>query len=229
MMNIEQTKLPDNATEVLALSGRLDTASAPLLERKIKQVGDNITNLILDFAGLDYISSMGLRVLLQGKKSFKENGRKFSIQNMGDSIREVFEMTGFLNLMIQEERFVAIRKDEPNSIVLSLIGQMLMEDVEAVSKELREIREQKSYRQITKDLVMTEDVSKILEQGPRSTGTFTVILDMEKLSYFSPDVSKRLKQAIVDSVWDKRVLKIQNASEEVLAELRKEGLGRFIG
>ena len=100
-MTIEQQQ-PASSTVVLFLSGRLDTASAPHLERKIKQRGEDITELILDFKELSYISSMGLRVLLQAKKTLTEEGRKLTIRNMGAAVREVFEMTGFLNLMAQE-------------------------------------------------------------------------------------------------------------------------------
>jgi len=102
-MIIEQERV-DLITVKLILSGRLDTANAPLLENKIKQWGNDITKLILDFANLDYISSVGLRVLLHTKKVFKTDNRKFIIINVAEPVREVFEMTGFLKLMVQEEQ-----------------------------------------------------------------------------------------------------------------------------
>jgi anti-anti-sigma factor len=100
-MNIEQEKTGDT-TAVLTLNGRLDTVNAPLLESKIKEQ-ENITELTLDFKGVNYISSMGLRVLLQAKKTMKAGGGRMSIINMRDSVREIFEMTGFLNLMERED------------------------------------------------------------------------------------------------------------------------------
>jgi anti-anti-sigma factor len=193
-MNIEQEKT-DKSTVVLHLSGRLDTASSPLLERKIKQWGEDITEVILDFKELSYISSMGLRVLLQTKKTFRDEGRKLVIKNMGDAVREVFEMTGFLNLMVQEEKFIVIRRDEPDSIVLSLNGEMKSEHIPAVSKELSGIKEQKM------------------------NGPSTVILDMEKVASVSPSALKQLKQAVEETAWAGRALKLRNAAPEVLAEL----------
>jgi len=200
-MTIEHTKT-GKSTVVLTLIGRLDTANAPLLEQKIKQWGEEITEVELDFSGLEYISSMGLRVLLQAKKSFKEKGRQLIITNMGDSIREVFEMTGFLNLMVQEEKFVVIRKDEPDAIVLSLNGQMEAENVEVVAEELRAIK-QAHY---TKD------------------GPSTVFLDMEHLSYISTPACKQLRQAIDDTKWIGRKLHTQNVSVDMEAALKEHKL-----
>ena len=138
-MTIEQVKISKDV-EVMSLSGRLDTVNASLLERKIKQTDGHCTELVLDVAQLTYISSMGLRVLLQAKKTFTKDGRKLSIKNLDDSVREVFEMTGFLNLMVQDEKFVVVRKDDPDCIVLSLNGSMNAENVPMLSKELSNTR-----------------------------------------------------------------------------------------
>jgi anti-sigma B factor antagonist len=100
-MDIGQERI-DKSTVVLTLNGRLDTVNAPLLESKIKEQED-ITELTLDFKGVNYISSMGLRVLLQAKKTMKSEGVMMTIINMQDSVREIFEMTGFMNLMAKEE------------------------------------------------------------------------------------------------------------------------------
>ena len=100
-MDIEQERAGKSVA--LALNGRLDTVNAPRLESKIKELED-ITELTLDFKEVSYISSMGLRVLLQAKKTMKSNGVKLTIINMRDSVREIFEITGFLNLMAQEEK-----------------------------------------------------------------------------------------------------------------------------
>ncbi len=99
-MNIKQERIGKSSV-TMTLHGRLDTVNAPLLESKIKEQKD-ITELTLDFKGIDYISSMGLRVLLQAKKTMKADGVRLTIINMQDSVREIFEMTGFLNLMTKE-------------------------------------------------------------------------------------------------------------------------------
>jgi len=204
-MTIEHEMI-GKSTVVLSLNGRLDTANAPLLERKIKQWGDEITELVLDFAELSYISSMGLRVLLQAKKSFKEEGRKLTIKNMGDSIREVFEMTGFLHLMVAEEKFVVIRKHEGDDIVLSLNGQMEDENVEMVEKELSEIK-QTHYM---------------------SGKPVTVILDVENLTYISPTAGKLLKDAVANTKWNHRQLHARNASVDIQAALHDSDLGYIL-
>ena len=200
-MTIEHVRV-DKSTGMLSLNGRLDTANAPMLERKIKQWDNDIKELILDFANLSYISSMGLRVLLQAKKAFKDEGRKLVIKNMGESIREVFEMTGFLHLMVQEEKFVAIRKNEADTVSLSLNGQLEAENVEAVAAELISIRD-------------TQEIKK---------KPVTVILDMENLSFISPMACKLLKQAIDQSSWENRQLCTRNVSVDMQAALIENSL-----
>jgi anti-sigma B factor antagonist len=96
-MEIKQEKI-GNSTALLTLNGRLDTINTPLLEDKLKE-REGITDFVLDFKGVDYISSMGLRVLLHAEKTMKAEGVRLTIINMQDSVREIFEMTGFLKLM----------------------------------------------------------------------------------------------------------------------------------
>ena len=86
----------------LSVSGRLDTASSPMLEKKLKQCIEDNTELCLDFSDLTYISSIGLRVLIQAQKAMKEQNRKLVIKNINDSIREIFKITGFINMIEQE-------------------------------------------------------------------------------------------------------------------------------
>jgi anti-sigma B factor antagonist len=200
-------ELVNKSTVVLTLDGRLDTANASLLERKIKQWEIEITELILDFSKLDYISSMGLRVLLRAKKELQQEGRKLEIRNMNDSIKEVFEMTGFLNLMVQDEKFVVIRKKEPmahgtDAIVLSLNGQMQSEHIEMITKELSEIK----------------------EANQQKNKTTTVILDMEKLTRIDSGVGLLLKQAFDDTTWEGRQLCFRNLSVDIQAALKQDGL-----
>ena len=204
-MTIDQEKV-GKSTAVLTLSGRLDTASAPQLERKIKQWGEDIADLVLDFADLTYISSMGLRVLLQAKKTLRAEGRKLIIKNMNDSVREVFEMTGFLNLMVQEEKFIAVRRQEQDAIVLSLNGEIEIENVPMVSKELFEIR----------------------EESIRDARQVTVIMDMEKLTDFAPAAIKHLSQAITDTAWEERTLKVRGALPKIQTMLKGEGLEKLL-
>lgn len=81
----------------LAIEGRIDTTTAPQLEAEIDAIGD-CTFLILDFAKVEYISSAGLRVLLKAQKLMNNQG-KMVLKNVGEDIMEVFDITGFADLL----------------------------------------------------------------------------------------------------------------------------------
>lgn len=88
-------------TLTVALEGRLDTNTAPSLETELKQSLANVTELIMDFAKLDYISSAGLRVLLSAQKIMtKQGGMK--VIHVNEMIMEVFEVTGFIDILTIE-------------------------------------------------------------------------------------------------------------------------------
>ena len=91
-----------NATELtFVLKGRLDTVSAPQLEKEIKQEIGNIKKLIFDFESLEYLSSAGLRVILMSQKIMNKQG-KMIVRNVNETIHEIFEMTGFLGILTLE-------------------------------------------------------------------------------------------------------------------------------
>jgi anti-sigma B factor antagonist len=82
----------------IALEGRLDTMTAPLLESEIQGKLDGITDLQMDFEKLVYISSAGLRVLLSAQKVMNKQG-KMVIKNVCAEIKEIFEVTGFSDIL----------------------------------------------------------------------------------------------------------------------------------
>lgn len=84
-----------------ALEGRLDTTTAPQLEEEIKSSIDGVTELVFDFKDLVYVSSAGLRVLLSAQKTMNKQG-KMVLKNVSDSIMEIFEVTGFVDLLTIE-------------------------------------------------------------------------------------------------------------------------------
>ena len=92
------TKTAENGTLRIALEGRLDTNTAPQLEAELKTSLSGITELELDFSGLEYISSAGLRVLLAAQKKMSRQG-KMTIRNVNETIMEVFEITGFVEIL----------------------------------------------------------------------------------------------------------------------------------
>lgn len=85
----------------VALTGRLDTTTAPEFESELKGALGGVTELTLDFAGLDYISSAGLRVLLSAQKIMTRQG-SMKIINANEMIMEVFEVTGFVDILTIE-------------------------------------------------------------------------------------------------------------------------------
>ncbi len=92
------TKNKDGEKLTLALNGRLDTVSSPLLETALKEDADGISELELDFSELAYISSAGLRVLLSAQKAMAGKG-SMTIRNVCPDIMEIFEITGFSDIL----------------------------------------------------------------------------------------------------------------------------------
>ena len=86
---------------IVEIVGRLDTNTAPALDKTINEdIMDN-QKLVLDLKGLEYISSAGLRVLLGTQKKMQKNG-SLKVTNVCDEIMEVFEMTGFADILTIE-------------------------------------------------------------------------------------------------------------------------------
>ena len=88
----------DGTTLTIEIIGRLDTTTAPVLEEEITKSISGIKTLVLDFGQLEYISSAGLRVLLKSQKTMSKQG-KMIIVNASETIREVFELTGFMDIL----------------------------------------------------------------------------------------------------------------------------------
>lgn len=86
----------------VALAGRLDTTTAPQLEQELKSTIEGMTSVILDFSELEYISSAGLRVLLWAQKQMNKQG-KMVITHVNETIVEVFEVTGFMDILTIEK------------------------------------------------------------------------------------------------------------------------------
>lgn len=98
---MEIIKTKENTLLTLALEGRLDTTTAPQLEAELKASVDGVTELVFDFTKLEYISSAGLRVLLSAQKLMNKQG-KMTVKNVCPEILEVFEITGFSDILTIE-------------------------------------------------------------------------------------------------------------------------------
>ena len=90
----------DDQLEVF-VSGRLDTLTSPELEEKLKPEFENTTKLVLDFGGLEYISSAGLRVLLMAAQAMEDKGEMI-VRNVNSDIMDIFEVTGFVDILTIE-------------------------------------------------------------------------------------------------------------------------------
>lgn len=92
----------DGQNMSLLVAGRIDTTTAPQLEEKILSEIDGVKNLVLDFNELEYISSAGLRLLLLLQKKMNAIDGSFKILNVNEFVMEVFEMTGFKDILTIE-------------------------------------------------------------------------------------------------------------------------------
>ena len=94
-------KTMDGEQLTITLEGRLDTTTAPRLDKEVKQSIKGIRELIFDFEKLDYVSSAGLRILLSAQKVMNKQGDMI-IRHVNDTIMEVFEITGFADILTIE-------------------------------------------------------------------------------------------------------------------------------
>ena len=99
MLKIEKSGTLPALTVTLA--GRLDTITAPELEKELKASLEGVTGLTIDMAALDYISSAGLRVLLSTQKHMAKQG-EMTVRNVGETVRDIFEVTGFTDILTIE-------------------------------------------------------------------------------------------------------------------------------
>ena len=99
-MTIEIKKSANETT--IEVVGRLDTITAPVLEKTINENIGSIQSLILDFKGLEYISSAGLRVLLGAQKKMHRIG-SMKLTGVCEDVMEILEMTGFADILTIEK------------------------------------------------------------------------------------------------------------------------------
>ncbi len=98
-MNITKTKNGSKLT--ISVEGRLDTSTSPVLSKELDGSLDGVTELVFDFAQLEYISSSGLRVLLSAQKTMNGKG-SMTVRNVSELVMEVFDITGFVDILTIE-------------------------------------------------------------------------------------------------------------------------------
>jgi anti-sigma B factor antagonist len=95
------TKTTENDKLTLALEGRLDTLTAPLLEAEVVGKLDGVKTLVFDFQNLAYVSSAGLRILFMAQKVMSKQGQMI-VKNVNSDINDIFKVTGFRNILTIE-------------------------------------------------------------------------------------------------------------------------------
>ncbi|MBO4425963.1 MAG: STAS domain-containing protein [Clostridiales bacterium] len=99
MLNIDMNSEGEKLT--VKLEGRLDTTTSPELESELGKSLDGIKELEFDFSDLEYLSSAGLRVLLNAQKTMNQQG-EMKLTGVSDTIKEIFEVTGFSDILTVE-------------------------------------------------------------------------------------------------------------------------------
>jgi anti-sigma B factor antagonist len=95
-MNILENR--NGETLEIALEGRLDTITSPELEKALSKALEGVTDFVMNFSELKYVSSAGLRIILSAQKRMNKQG-KMLIKNVSEEIMEVFDMTGFSDIL----------------------------------------------------------------------------------------------------------------------------------
>jgi anti-sigma B factor antagonist len=98
---VEINKIVDDKKCTIELTGRLDTLTSPQLEEALKEVPEDVNELVLNLKELEYVSSAGLRVFLNAQKGMMEKGTMI-LKNVNEEIMEVLEMTGFTQILTIE-------------------------------------------------------------------------------------------------------------------------------
>ena len=98
-MTVEIKK--NNQETIIEIVGRLDTITAPALDKTINEDIGDTKNLVLDVKGMEYISSAGLRVLLSAQKKMQKIG-SMKVTGVCEEVMDVFEMTGFADILVIE-------------------------------------------------------------------------------------------------------------------------------
>jgi len=102
-MKIAKKQEADKLTLTLVLNGRLDTTTSSLLAEEITpEALAEINELVMDMAGIDYVSSAGLRIILDAQKKMNQKNGKMTLVKVNGPVMEVFEMTGFSDILTIE-------------------------------------------------------------------------------------------------------------------------------
>ncbi|MFA7002939.1 MAG: anti-sigma factor antagonist [Verrucomicrobiia bacterium] len=131
-MKLEKTL--NGARMTVVLTGRLDAATAPVLGKLVDRQLEGIAELVLDFDGLDYVSSAGLRVILTAQQKMKAARGSMVVKNVSQTIASVFEMTGFDSIVTYERKLRQLSVAGLEMIAKGANGECYKVDDETVVK-----------------------------------------------------------------------------------------------
>ncbi|MBQ7481585.1 MAG: STAS domain-containing protein [Lachnospiraceae bacterium] len=96
----DDTKWEINGESIdIGVSGKLDTMRAMELDERLSSLSGDIVNITFDFDGLEYIASAGLRVLYWAQEYTEEKGGRMTVRNVSEAVNDIFEMTGFKDMI----------------------------------------------------------------------------------------------------------------------------------
>ena len=96
----DDTKWEINGESIdIGVSGKLDTMRAMELDERLSSLSGDVVNITFDFDGLEYIASAGLRVLYWAQEYTEEKGGRMTVRNVSEAVNDIFEMTGFKDMI----------------------------------------------------------------------------------------------------------------------------------
>ncbi|MDR2481039.1 MAG: STAS domain-containing protein [Spirochaetaceae bacterium] len=189
-------------TDTITLEGRLDAIGATELEKHFQQINPITKVVIIDMAKLSYISSMGLRAILQAYKTLAKYHKKLNIVNIPPNIRQIFEMSGFIQAFVHEEKFVIIEKEQSDlNCIYSVAGILDIETIGSLEALTRKVRDEK----ITNINILCEGLKSI--------------------SFVGCEALKNLRDMLSTR---NGFLTMENIPQPVLEEIKKIGCDDFI-
>ncbi|GMO23790.1 MAG: hypothetical protein Ta2B_03070 [Termitinemataceae bacterium] len=192
-------KKTEGTKVTLRISGKMDASSSPELEAEIKALSPIVKELIFDLADIEYISSIGLRNVLLAYKLIRSRGGRFNICNIPEQVRDIFEMSGFMNTFQRDEKLVVLQKNVDNdSAVIALLGVLNDETSATLETQLFSFK--------TKNLK-------------------SIALDCEKLESISGKGCNSLKN--IQTVLGSNIV-LLNTNKDVACEIIKSGLDSLL-
>lgn len=103
VLGLQTTKEKVGEVLTVRINGDLNVKTSPALEEELRNSIDGVKELTLDFAGVEYISSAGLRVLLAMEKAMRRQGGKMKLLHVNSAVKEIIRLAGFLQVMHIED------------------------------------------------------------------------------------------------------------------------------